>query len=57
MSKETSYLWRSEPEPLEEVTDHREDGIGLCLYGVGLRGMQSISPLGLGIRLPIQQIL
>ncbi len=39
MAEETGYLWRSEPEPPEEVTDHREEGIGLCLSGGGYRAM------------------
>lgn len=39
MPDTTDYLWRSEPEPLGEEIDHREDGIGLCLSGGGYRAM------------------
>lgn len=39
MSEETAYLWRREPEPPNEVIDHREEGIGLCLSGGGYRAM------------------
>jgi len=39
MLEETDYLWRREPEPLDEVMDHREEGVGLCLSGGGYRAM------------------
>lgn len=39
MSEEIAYLWRREPEPPDDVIDHREEGIGLCLSGGGYRAM------------------